>query len=83
MTLSVLIFCNYLKYINNSDECPDIKRCICGTEYTHTHKNNVMNRIAQRSYLPPKVQTGPGSWSFALFTLNWLGMSRERSEEEK
>lgn len=31
--------------------------------------------------LPRKVHMGPGSWSLLLFCLNWLGMSKDKSEQ--
>lgn len=33
--------------------------------------------------LPRKVHVGPGSWSLLLFCLNWLGMSKDRSERKR
>lgn len=33
--------------------------------------------------LPRKVHVGPGSWSLLLFCLNWLGMSKDRSEGKR
>lgn len=32
---------------------------------------------------PRKVHVGPGSWSLLLFCLNWLGMSKDRSDRKR